>query len=83
MRCDRVTARCFVCFDWRAGGHRAHGSAAATGQRGLGSDAIRERRHDVSIRINGMAGGWYLGFEPRAKISMIVMRPPQQGHGRA
>ena len=83
MRCDRVTVRCFGCFDRRAGGHRAQGTDAGDGPaRRLGSDAIRERRHDVSIRISGMAGGWYLGFEPRAKTSMTIMRPPQ-GHGRA
>ena len=29
------------------------------------------------------AGGWAcLGWQPRAKVSMMIMRPPQHGHGR-
>ena len=84
MHCDGVTARCFGCFDRRASGRRAHGTDAGEGPaRRLGINAVRERRHDVSIRINGLAGGRYLGFEPRAKISMTIMRPPQHGQGRA
>ena len=41
------------------------------------------RVHDVSILMT-MAGGdgLYLGAWPRAKTSMTIMRPPQQGHGR-
>ena len=34
------------------------------------------RVHDVSI------DGLCLGAPPRAKTSMTIMRPPQQGHGR-
>ena len=34
------------------------------------------RVHDVSI------DGLCLGASPRAKTSMMIMRPPQQGHGR-
>ena len=26
--------------------------------------------------------GRCLGWQPRAKVSMMIMRPPQQGHGR-
>ena len=81
--CAVIGLLCAV-LDVSIGGHRAQGTDAGDGPaRRLGSDAIRERRHDVSIRISGMAGGWYLGFEPRAKTSMTIMRPPQQGHGRA
>jgi hypothetical protein len=38
--------------------------------------------HEVSILIFCGAGvGRYFGSHPRAKISMTIMRPPQQGHG--
>jgi len=37
------------------------------------------RRHDVSILIG--LDGRVLGVEPRSKISMTIMRPPQHGHG--
>ena len=26
--------------------------------------------------------GWCLGWQPRAKVSMMIMRPPQQRQGR-
>ena len=39
--------------------------------------------HDVSILMTMAAGdGLCLGAWPRAKTSMTIMRPPQQGHGR-
>jgi hypothetical protein len=39
--------------------------------------------HEVSILIAPDAGvGRCLGSQPRAKVSMMNMRPPQQGHGR-
>ena len=41
------------------------------------------RVHDVSILMTMAAGdGLCLGAWPRAKTSMTIMRPPQQGHGR-
>ena len=41
------------------------------------------RRHEVSILIAGVCGvGRYLGEPPRSKVSMMIMRPPQHGHGR-
>ena len=41
------------------------------------------RVHDVSILMTKVAGdGLCLGAWPRAKTSMTIMRPPQQGHGR-
>ena len=41
------------------------------------------RAHDVSILMTVVAGdGLCLGASPRAKTSMTIMRPPQQGHGR-
>ena len=45
--------------------------------------ARRWRHHEVSILIAAGAGmGRCFGSQPRAKVSMINMRPPQQGHGR-
>src|SRR5215468_9149132 len=39
--------------------------------------------HDVSIRISGGCGdGRCLGVLPGANTSMMIMRPPQNGHGR-
>ena len=39
----------------------------------------RERHHDVSILIG--LGGRVRGVEPGSKVSMMIMRPPQLGHG--
>jgi hypothetical protein len=40
------------------------------------------RHHDVSILISGVgAVGRFRGVLPRRKVSMTIMRPPQQGHG--
>src|SRR3981081_396978 len=41
------------------------------------------RDHDVSILITVGGGGLYCGVEPRLKVSMMFMRPPQHGHGWA
>jgi hypothetical protein len=41
-------------------------------------------RHDVSILIATVgAVGRYRGARPRSKVSMMIMRPPQQGQGCA
>ena len=41
------------------------------------------RHHEVSILIAALAGvGRCFGWQPRAKVSMMIMRPPQQRHGR-
>ena len=46
-------------------------------------NATQRFGHDVSIRIGGGFGdGRYLGVSPRANTSMMIMRPPQHGHGR-
>src|SRR5712691_1701472 len=37
--------------------------------------------HDVSILIAVGGGGRYRGVEPRLKVSMTLMRPPQHGQG--
>jgi hypothetical protein len=31
--------------------------------------------------VIGVAVGRYRGVEPRSNVSMIIMRPPQHGHG--
>ena len=39
--------------------------------------------HEVSILMTaGIGDGWWRGVEPRSKISMTIMRPPQQGQGQ-
>ena len=49
---------------------------------GLGACGLRERSHEVSIRIVTIGSvGWDRGEPPRAKISMMIMRPPQHGQG--
>src|ERR1700674_599351 len=62
----------------RDGGSRTSAKATTLerGEAGLG--------HDVSILIaaGGAAGRWR-GVAPRRKISMMIMRPPQHGHGLA
>jgi hypothetical protein len=37
----------------------------------------------VSILISaaGAGVGWRFGSQLRAKVSMMIMRPPQRGHG--
>src|SRR5215467_9686835 len=41
------------------------------------------RHHEVSIPIAAVAdAGWCLGWQPRAKVSMMIMRPPQHRQGR-
>jgi hypothetical protein len=41
-----------------------------------------DRAHEVSILIAATpAVGRYRGEQPRAKVSMMIMRPPQQGQG--
>ena len=46
--------------------------------------AAHRRDHEVSILIrSGDAAGRWRGEEPRSKVSMMTMRPPQHGHGCA
>ena len=47
----------------------------------IGVDQWR-RHHDVSILIAAGGVGRYFGSQPRAKVSMMIMRLPQHGHGR-
>ena len=45
----------------------------------FGCRARVTRHHDVSILIG--LGGRVRGVAPRSKVSMMIMRPPQHGHG--
>src|SRR6478735_6936170 len=47
----------------------------------IGVDRWR-RHHDVSILIAAGGAGRYFGSQPRAKVSMMIMRLPRHGHGR-
>ena len=51
---------------------------------GLAASLSCKRAHDVSILIATavIAVGQCLGSPPRSKVSMMIMRPPQHGHGR-
>ena len=52
--------------------------------RTIGDGAVHEWRHEVSILIPiGLGVGLHFGSAPRSNVSMMSMRPPQQGHGRA
>ena len=52
--------------------------ASVTGQMGRW-----RRHHEVSILIAAVPdAGRCFGSEPPAKVSMMIMRPPQQRHGR-
>ena len=65
------------------GSDEARGVVAGSEPAGrIGSGAVRWRSHDVSILITTGVGRC-LGSQPRAKTSMTIMRPPQQGHGQA
>ena len=78
---------------WRCGGPRKQADRCeprplpAASQREQASvAAVGDRRrwpHEVSILIvGGLDVGRCLGSQPRAKVSMMIMRPPQQGQGR-
>jgi hypothetical protein len=38
-------------------------------------------RHDVSILMIGAAGERYASLPPRSNSLVMIMRPPQSGHG--
>jgi hypothetical protein len=44
------------------------------------AEVLTTRHHEVSILISAGTGvGRCLGAQPRAKVSMMIMRPPQHG----
>src|SRR5271166_1854167 len=74
----RLRADCRRAVSGGATGRKPARIASVTGL------VDRSRRyHEVSILIAAVAdAGWCLGWQPRAKDSMMIMRPPQQRHGR-
>ena len=69
--------------------HRGVGSIGRAAAPGAGSEAsggLAMRRgadggHGVAVLTPGSDGGGPRGAPPRSKISTMIMRPPQQGHG--
>ena len=58
------------------------GRGPATWKSSFPAFQIGSRAHDVSMLIVTIgAVGRYRGVEPRSKVSMMIMRPPQHGHG--
>src|SRR5215203_6099792 len=70
MTCEGHWPRWWVAGEWAADGI---------------SICVRrtsDRDHEVSILIAAMdVVGRYCGEQPRAKVSMMIMRPLQQGRG--
>jgi len=65
---------------WRFGPSIARaGRGPAAQASSIGTSCSRERHHDVSILIS--LDGRMRGVAPRSKVSMMIMRPPQHGHG--
>ncbi len=54
--------------------NRCHGRAPFG--RGAPLEVVSGDRHELSIPGGGARGG-----QPRSKVSMMIMRPPQQGQG--
>ena len=82
VRASVLPARLAVIFCIGASASITGGAPAASqGKVSMGEPFARH--HEVSIRtIGGFALGLYLGSQPGAKVSIISMRPPQQGQGR-
>src|ERR1700738_4832922 len=79
---------CVGCSDAELSGRRICASVVGAGlQPTLGrvvSASLQhsDRGHDVSIltAMIGRVGGWW-GADARLKVSIVIMRPPQHGHG--
>ena len=81
-------------LDWGDIGHGRLGGIGRSGSMGrawpwpaelrqYGRSRRRERHPEVSILITLIeAVGWGRGAQPRSKVSIMIMRPPQHGHGR-
>src|SRR6266851_6792748 len=58
------------------------GGGPASVRTGFAAWVLRNAAHDVSILMAAVgAVGRYRGALPRSKVSMMSMRPPQQGQG--
>jgi hypothetical protein len=45
------------------------------------SRAVSDGRHDIAVPVLAWGDGGARGLPPRPKLSTMIMRPPQQGHG--
>src|SRR5260370_33620712 len=86
---DRHNRRCAVQIDRQGGcpgrraGEHGHGRSRG-GEAEVQYWSLRrtDSDHDVSILITiGDVAGRWRGEEPRLNVSMMIMRPPQHGHG--
>ena len=86
---DRHNRRCAVQIDRQGGcpgrraGEHGHGRSRG-GEAEVQYWSLRrtDSDHDVSIPITiGDVAGRWRGEEPRLNVSMMIMRPPQHGHG--
>src|SRR6516162_4455372 len=66
-----------ICMSWIATGR-----GPARGEIGSALSQSHGADHEVSILMaTVVADGRWCGWQPGAKASMMIMRPPQQGHG--
>ena len=61
----------------------AHRAERARGRVNAGIMGTGVWRGDVGHAALAHPGGGGRGAQPGSKVSMTIMRPPQQGHGRA
>ena len=45
------------------------------------SRAVSDGPHDIAVPVLAWGDGGARGLPPRPKLSTMIMRPPQQGHG--
>ena len=72
-------AGCGVCLWRRWGDSDAAPEAWFPGGRYVGGGG--DGRHDIAVPLLAWGDGGARGSPPRPKLSTIIMRPPQQGHG--
>src|SRR6516164_6253167 len=72
----RAGARLWSLAEWARGRSTTSGTASRI-------EALRpgDGDHELSMRVG--TAGRYRGPQPRSKVSMMIMRPPQQGQGCA
>jgi hypothetical protein len=71
--------RCAVCLWRRWGDSDAAPQAQFPGGECVGGDG--DGRHGVALALLAWDDGGARGAPPRPKLSTMIMRPPQQGHG--
>jgi hypothetical protein len=68
-----------VCLWRRWGDSDAAPEAWFPGGRYMGGGG--DGRHDIAVPLLAWGDGGARGSPPRRKLSTMIMRPPQQGHG--